>query len=58
MTSSEGSQQPGGLFENLIEVLFSPSKVFDRTRNSKAFMYALVTAVVVGVVLFATKNLL
>ncbi len=58
MTSSEGSQQPGGLFENLIEVLFSPSKVFDRTRNSKAFMYALVTAIIVGVVLFATKNLL
>jgi hypothetical protein len=58
VTSSEGSQQPGGLFENLIEVLFSPSKVFDRTRNSKAFMYALVTALVVGVVLFLTKNLL
>lgn len=58
MTSSEGSQQPGGLFENLIEVLFSPSKVFDRTRQSKATMYVIVTTVLVAVILFATKNLI
>jgi hypothetical protein len=48
----------GGLFENLIEVLFAPSKVFDRTRAAKALKYAFVTAVVVGVIMFATKNLL
>ncbi len=61
MTNPERSQesvQPGGVFENLIEVLFSPSKVFARTRQSKATMYVLITAVMVAVILFATKNLL
>ena len=48
----------GGLFEDLIEVLFAPSKVFDRSRSKTAFMYALVTAVIVAVILVATKNLL
>lgn len=54
----EAAPTKGGLVENLMEVLYAPSKVFDRTRATKAFMYALVTAVVVGAVLFATKNLL
>lgn len=61
MTHPEATQEslkPGGVFENLIEVLFSPSKVFARTRQSKATMYVLVTAVLVGVVLVLTKNLL
>ena len=48
----------GGLFEDLIEVLYAPSTVFDRARAKKAFMYALVTAVLVGVVAIATKNLM
>ena len=46
------------MFDNLIEVLYAPSKVFERTRAMEVFMYALVTAVVAGVLLFATKNLL
>ncbi len=61
MTSSEGSlstQPAGSVFENMIEVLYAPSKVFDRTRQSKATMYVVVSAVVAGVVLFATMNLL
>lgn len=48
----------GGLFEDLIEVLYAPSTVFDRSRSKSAFMYALVTAVLVAVILVATKNLL
>jgi len=48
----------GGLFEDLVEILFAPSKVFDRTRAAKAFKYALLTALVVAVITFATKNLL
>ncbi len=61
MTSPEGSlaaPKQGGLFEDLIEVLYAPSKVFDRTRAVKAGKYALVTALIVAVVVIATKNLL
>lgn len=61
MTSPEGSvaaPKSGGLFEDLIEVLYAPSTVFDRARNKGAFMYALVTALAVGALMFATKNLL
>lgn len=54
----DGAPSHGGLVENLIEVLYAPSKVFDRTRTTKAFLYALVTAVIVGAIMFATKNLL
>jgi hypothetical protein len=61
VTSQEGSiaaPKQGGLFEDLIEVLYAPSKVFDRARNSSAFKYALVTAIICLVVAVATKNLL
>ena len=61
MTSQEGSiaaPKQGGLFEDLIEVLYAPSKVFDRARNSPAFKYAIVTAIICLVVAVATKNLL
>lgn len=61
MTSPEGSlaaPKQGGMFEDLIEVLYAPSKVFDRTRAIKAGKYALVTAIVVAIVVVATKNLL
>jgi len=56
--ATQESLKPGGVFENLIEVLFSPSKVFARTRQSKATAYVLVTAVLVAIVVVATKNLL
>ncbi len=61
MTHSDVMTPPaskGGLFEDLIEVLFAPSKVFDRTRAAKALKYAAMTAVVAAVIMFATKNLL
>ncbi|MEQ1693404.1 MAG: YIP1 family protein, partial [Gemmatimonas sp.] len=60
MTSPEGSlaaPKQSGLFEDLIEVLYSPSAVFDRTRAVKAGKYALVTALIVAVIAIATKNL-
>ncbi len=61
MTSPEGTigaPKQGGLFEDLVEVPFAPAKVFDRSRAASAFMYALTTAVIVAVVVFATKNLM
>ncbi len=61
MTHSEMLTPPAsksGLFEDLIEVPFAPTKVFDRTRAAKAMKYAVVTAVIAGVIMFATKNLL
>lgn len=60
MTNPEGAlsaPKQGGLFENLVEVLYAPSAVFDRTRAAKAGKYALVTALIVMVVVLATKNL-
>lgn len=61
MTSPEGSMaapKQGGLFEDLIEVLYAPSKVFDRSRAASAFKYAAVLFVLVLVLMIATKNLL
>lgn len=48
----------GGLFEDLIEVFYAPSTVFDRTRNATVGKYLLVTAVIVAVILVATKGLM
>jgi hypothetical protein len=61
VTSSEGSTtatKQGGLFEDLIEVLYAPSVVFERTRATKAIKYVLATTVIVAIILIATKNLL
>lgn len=61
MTSSEGTNAPakqGGLFEDLIEVFYAPSPVFERTRDVSATKYVLVTAVIVAIVMIATRNLL
>ena len=48
----------GGLFEDLIEVLFAPSKVFDRTRQATVGKYILVTTLAVIVILVATRGLM
>lgn len=48
----------GGLFEDLIEVLYKPADVFDRARNNGFGKYLLVTALLVAVVIFGTKGLL
>ncbi len=47
-----------GLFDDLLEVFTAPSTVFDRTRAASAGKYVLVTALIVGVIAIATKNLL
>lgn len=48
----------GGLFEDLIEVLYSPAKVFDRTRNAGVGKYLLVTTVIILVIVIATRGLM
>jgi hypothetical protein len=48
----------GSLFEDLIEVLYKPAEVFERTRKSGFGKYLLVTTLVVAVVMFLTKGLL
>lgn len=48
----------GGVFEDIIEVLYKPAEVFDRVRNNGFGKYLLVTALAVAVVLFATKGLI
>jgi hypothetical protein len=59
-----GSEAPaatttqGGLFEDLIEVLYAPANVFERTRLRGAMKYILVTVVISAVIMFGTKNLL
>ncbi len=58
MTTENTPAAPGGLFEDMIEVFYAPSAVFERTRAVKAMKYVLVTAVVVLVISVATKNLL
>jgi len=61
VTSTEGSgatAKQGGLFEDLMEVLYSPSAVFQRTRATSPGKYLVVTAIIVAVILFGTKNLL
>lgn len=61
MTSPDGTvsaPKQGGLFEDLIEVLFAPAKVFERSRAATAGKYVLVTAVLLTVIVFATKGLL
>ncbi len=48
----------GGLFEDIIEVLYAPSKVFDRAKDKNAFTYMLVTAIVAAVIMVGTKGLM
>ncbi len=47
-----------GLFEDLIEVLYAPSKVFERTRHAGVGKYLVVTAVIVLVIVLATRGLM
>ncbi|BAH39092.1 MAG TPA: hypothetical protein DGD08_09295 [Gemmatimonas aurantiaca] len=46
-----------GVIEDLLEVLWSPAAVFDRTRDRKAGMYLLVLAIVGLVIVVATGSL-
>lgn len=56
--ASAAASSQGGLFEDLIEVLYAPSTVFERTRMRGAMKYILVTVVVAAVIMFGTRNLL
>ena len=54
--STESTKQ-SGVFEDLLEVFWSPSAVFDRTRNANAWKYLLIIAVLCCVVTIATASL-
>jgi hypothetical protein len=56
--SATAPADKGGLFENIIEVLYAPARVFDRSRNDKAGKYVLVTGLAVLVIMIATKGLM
>lgn len=48
----------GGLFEDLIEVLYAPSKVFDRTRYAGVGKYLVATTAIILVIVIATRGLM
>lgn len=48
----------GGLFEDLIEVLYAPAKVFDRTRYAGVGKYLLATTAIILVIVVATRGLM
>lgn len=48
----------GGLFEDLVEVLWAPAAVFERSRNRSAWGYIGVLTLVLVVLLVATRSLL
>lgn len=52
-----GAAKQSGVIEDILEVLYAPSLVFDRTRNAKVMSYLLVTTAFVLIVMLATKNL-
>lgn len=56
-TTTAGSKQ-GSVWEDILEVLWSPAAVFERSRNNGVSMYMLVLTGVLVVLLLATKNLL
>jgi len=47
-----------GVFDDLLEVLFSPAKVFDRARDNSSGTYLLVLTIAIAVVVFATRSLI
>ncbi len=48
----------GGLFEDLIEVLYAPSKVFERTRYAGVGKYLVATTAIILVIVFAMRGLM
>lgn len=57
-TGDAAATSKSGLFEDLVEVLYVPAKVFDRTRYATAGKYVLATAGIVLVLVIATKGLM
>lgn len=55
--TTAGSRK-GGLFEDIVEVLWAPAAVFDRARNNGMGKYILVLTIILIVLLVATKGLM
>lgn len=50
--------EKSGLFEDLIEVLYAPARVFERTRVNGVGKYLVATTVILLVIVIATKGLM
>jgi hypothetical protein len=57
-TTTAGATKEGGVFEDILEVLWAPATVFERSRSRGAGMYMLVLTIIIVVLLVATKSLI
>jgi hypothetical protein len=58
MNEVSAASSQGSVFEDVLEVLWAPAKVFDRSRAKGVGMYILVLTVSTLVIMFATKGLI
>jgi hypothetical protein len=58
MNEVSAASSQGSVFEDVLEVLWAPAKVFDRSRAKGVGMYILVLTVSTLVLMFATKGLI
>ena len=56
-STAAGAKQ-GSVFEDILEVLWAPAAVFERSRSRGAGLYMLVLTVMIVVLLVATKSLI
>jgi hypothetical protein len=58
MKESSADASKGSVFEDVLEVLWAPAKVFDRSRANGVGMYILVLTAITLVIVLATKGLI
>ena len=58
MTEVSADASKGSVFEDVLEVLWAPAKVFDRSRAKGVGMYILVLTAITLVIVLATKGLI
>jgi hypothetical protein len=58
MSGSSTAAKEGGVWEDILEVLWAPATVFERSRSRGAGMYMLVLTGIIVVLLVATRSLL
>lgn len=58
MSDAPAATSKGSLFEDMLEVLWAPASVFDRSRSKGVGMYILVLSLFTLVVMYALKGLL
>jgi hypothetical protein len=57
-TTTAGAAKEGGVFEDILEVLWAPATVFERSRSRGAGLYMLVLTLIIVALLVATKSLI